>query len=618
MSFNEKLSRMRMKDMDISLQNSRISFNARKQTNELPTPLKPVDEELLREYNKQFETPSKKLVFDIKDIPELENESSLELYNTYDESQLKQIRLKMNELSRRIEYLQKNIKAIQAQEVALKIAYNKNEITQGTYLNSNYDLEQEKNNLLDELKQYEYEIKRYNEAIDLNNERITSNIAKKVNLKESNDLKLKTYGEELSFLNSGDMNMKRKENETQEQYIERLQRNAELETIDTKLVNARNLTILNLRQKMKELIRDPVLIEQVINSLDGGNYDNVERRSEILKKWALFKKKFLELYGYNNEYVKLNDIMEFVDNFFNPSVKYVEEQLQEPIYNKGEVPQLLASKYKHNIIIPKKTNEGLVLHNTDRNKDVVLLPARKIDGGLITLFSIDGTEGSYKQINTDTHIIEQILQCNKNDIKFLFGSNNPEKVAEKLVNTYNIPVVNPSITLPIQKEGQKRTPKHIYGYGLHNEDLPKFANFGKILINLHKLYYDNILAPRYKTNQFAVHGFNNMKVSDKLVHIIMNLLEKINPTHSDLNMLSNNERMVYDRLLHLGGFHKSIPNTEDKTITDYKKRLKLLEAEINIGNTNPEIKKEIYTIIHSLCNFGVITSNQLKQYIKQL
>ena len=68
----------------------------------------------------------------------------------------------------------------------------------------------------------------------------------------------------------------------------------------------------------------------------------------------------------------------------------------------------------------------------------------------------------------------------------------------------------------------------------------------------------------------------------------------------------------------IANLNKMHPHNSEKTISELKKRLKLVEAEIEIGNTNPMLKKEIYGILHSLKNFKVITQNQINDYMKQI
>jgi hypothetical protein len=115
----------------------------------------------------------------------------------------------------------------------------------------------------------------------------------------------------------------------------------------------------------------------------------------------------------------------------------------------------------------------------------------------------------------------------------------------------------------------------------------------------------------------SIAGLKNTKVSEKFVKIIMGMVEGIHPTVSEINGLSVAEKQLYDRLIHLAGLNKMIPHTQDKTVTDLKKRMKLIEAEISAGNNSPILLQELYVIVHSLKDFGVLSQKDIKQYLSQ-
>ena len=109
------------------------------------------------------------------------------------------------------------------------------------------------------------------------------------------------------------------------------------------------------------------------------------------------------------------------------------------------------------------------------------------------------------------------------------------------------------------------------------------------------------------------------KVSEKFVHIIMNMMEKHYPSSHELSLLSSTEEQIFDRLFMIGGINKHLThNTSDKSISQLKHRLKLIESEIEAGNDNHELKKELNVILHSLKDFGVVEHKQVKQYLQQL
>ena len=104
-------------------------------------------------------------------------------------------------------------------------------------------------------------------------------------------------------------------------------------------------------------------------------------------------------------------------------------------------------------------------------------------------------------------------------------------------------------------ETLKKIPSSQVGFGIKTENLPETEHFGKVLLLLHKLYYNNILSVKYH-NKINIKGFKNVKVSDKFVKIIMNSLSGKHPTTADINAWSINEKQVYDRLIYLAKLNK--------------------------------------------------------------
>ena len=89
-----------------------------------------------------------------------------------------------------------------------------------------------------------------------------------------------------------------------------------------------------------------------------------------------------------------------------------------------------------------------------------------------------------------------------------------------------------------------------------------------------------------------------------------------NPTSHDINLLPINEKQIYDRLIYLANLNKLLPHTKDKTIQELKHRMKLIEGELEAGNDNLSLFKELYKIAHALNQFKVITKKQLTMYLE--
>ena len=95
------------------------------------------------------------------------------------------------------------------------------------------------------------------------------------------------------------------------------------------------------------------------------------------------------------------------------------------------------------------------------------------------------------------------------------------------------------------------------------------------------------------------------------------MVEGTYPQAFELNGLSVNEKQLYDRLIHLARLNKMIPHTTEKTVTDLKTRMKLIEGQITAGNNSPLLLQELYVIVHSLKDFGVLGNKDIKNYLSQ-
>jgi hypothetical protein len=158
-------------------------------------------------------------------------------------------------------------------------------------------------------------------------------------------------------------------------------------------------------------------------------------------------------------------------------------------------------------------------------------------------------------------------------------------------------------------------PRTQTGFGLKpiTHDIPNLIDFGRIKISPRKLYYNNTLAIKHKSGN-SLNGLPNVKVSDKFVSIIMNLLKGQNPSLKDFNQLELNEKSIYDSLIYIAGLQKEVDNNFGETKQQLKNRLALVEGEIGAGNTNPALKKELHALLGPMAGSGMIGYNDAKRY----
>jgi hypothetical protein len=411
--------------------------------------------------------------------------------------------------------------------------------------------------------------------------------------------------------------------------LDRIRQNAEALEPDEIGHKAVANALRNFKLKMRELVRSEVIIGQVSNRID--DFGQIENKMKILKTFPKFKKYFLEKYGFNNEQLTpeliVDELRQYIDKVEKPMViadKAVDDLLEE---------EAVQAEYEFHAPV-KKPFPGLQFQSQpelnrvkimnvkqDPPRLLFLRPAligRKIE----LLFSFTGNEGDWldwKDTKVEHKASKDVLDYTGillKELEIAFNAKTIKGIAENLNRIYEIPYATPEIIGTVEYRGRTKTEEiSRYGMGLP-EQLPDYAQFGKCLILVKKLFYDNILSlVSEKKKQFK--GFKTIKVSERFVELIMQMLKGHKPTSKDLKSLDAKEREIYDELIQLSGLHKSVEHTGDKTVEELKKRLELIEGEIGVGNDNPELLKELYSTVSLLVHFKKITPTEAKKYLKQ-
>jgi hypothetical protein len=138
---------------------------------------------------------------------------------------------------------------------------------------------------------------------------------------------------------------------------------------------------------------------------------------------------------------------------------------------------------------------------------------------------------------------------------------------------------------------------------------------GALHIDLDKLFHKNILS--LTLNGAKIMGMKNAPVSEEMVKILVDLSKNKYPTSRDLAKLQPSENELFDALLHLAKMHKRVENTSSKSAANLKKRLSLIEGELEAGNTNRELHDELRDIVYKLHHLGEITQSAATSFLKQ-
>jgi hypothetical protein len=156
------------------------------------------------------------------------------------------------------------------------------------------------------------------------------------------------------------------------------------------------------------------------------------------------------------------------------------------------------------------------------------------------------------------------------------------------------------------------------GSGIHHRALPSKFVFGKIKIDLNKLFYRNLLSITDSKGK-QMNGYPNKRVSDNFVDVIFKILENKTITKTDLKNI-HSERILYDNLIVLSGIHKSksIPTTIEDTAPEMKNRLGLIVGEIEAGNSNKELLKELHELLFKMSQINLISRSAATKYFNNI
>ena len=167
-------------------------------------------------------------------------------------------------------------------------------------------------------------------------------------------------------------------------------------------------------------------------------------------------------------------------------------------------------------------------------------------------------------------------------------------------------------------EEEEPTPTTMTAKGIKSHALPSTVPFGKIALDLNKLFYQNILSIK-RLNGNKIIGHRNKRVSDNFVDLIMKMFENKSITQSDLRNIKD-EQMLYDNLIVQSGLHKSkkIPTNIEQTSEQMKNRLGLITGEIEAGNSNKSLLTELHELLFKMVRVHLISKSSATAYYKNI
>jgi hypothetical protein len=474
------------------------------------------------------------------------------------------------------------------------------------------------------LEQSEKDIKTYQENVEENDiiENETGRKNKKI---------MKEYQDTFNIMNKNRYQVTQDPTETDAAFIKRID-SLEKMPFDKNIFKDRAATEGNKKfmKKLKDITRDEVKISEIVKS-----FTSPEEVFLINNNWSYILNRLKSVFGVNNPAISAND--------YNIQIN---EQLNEiqsgktPITVVAPTPGTSSTTTSASATAPTGValtnldhsdgtpsdfeigidNNSLFIQNKAESKAIYIKIANK--NGLIHILFSNSTsdEGNFRafkfgnvNVNDSFHFKKMLStlkldeKLNK-DIKIaLFGTNRvKEDIYAFLQSTYKL---TSETAKPFVESG-----KVIMGYGLKTESIPDICHFGKNIILLKKLYYNNILSVKNK-KMHAIEYFTNVKVSDNFVDVILQMCKNSKP---NINNLTPDEKQLLDTLLHVCGIKSSANSSKkDDVVNELKNKFKLAEGQLRAGNNNPLVIKELKDILKKLTLYNVVTLKNSKDYLKQ-
>jgi hypothetical protein len=352
--------------------------------------------------------------------------------------------------------------------------------------------------------------------------------------------------------------------------------------------------LMKAKKNILELTSDYGKAESVTRML------NNNERFQMNKAFPLIKKEYGEKFGINNKNLDDVEITQFIKNKLETGVSLITEKPPEapaPVDNKileAQIRQFSLNQFEQ--IIDELNNEN---------------PARNL---------LKGTRKEMiQQLNaanlydaTKFRAMLKIPDANASTFPIELFNKEKNDAIERFAREQGAAAAQP-------KEGDEEEISFgTTGGGIKNHVLPSTVPFGKIALDLNKLFYQNILSIK-RHNGNKIIGHKNKRVSDNFVDIIMKMFENKPITQSDLRNIKD-EQMLYDNLIVQSGLHKlkKIPTNIEQTTEQMKNRLGLITGEIEAGNSNKSLLNELHELLFKMVRVHLISKNAAAAYYKNI
>ena len=150
------------------------------------------------------------------------------------------------------------------------------------------------------------------------------------------------------------------------------------------------------------------------------------------------------------------------------------------------------------------------------------------------------------------------------------------------------------------------------------EKVPSYMEFGSHLIHQHDLI-GGVLKMRHKSGA-AITEIPTQAIGGKLKKVLLTLTGSGSPSFEDINELSEKDKALLNKVVKKAKIdQRLLVPTPDKTKEEQDmNKLQILSGEIQSGNNNPQLVKELKVLLLRLKNGGRIPKRQAHEIMEDL
>ena len=448
---------------------------------------------------------------------------------------------------------------------------------------------------------------------------LTANYAQQDAVDEENRLKMIEFDNkkrqltqdalsEFNRMNQGKIQVTRESNETDDDFLARLQQMGNI-CVDPADMEKQIQTeiLMKAKKNILELTSDYSKAESVTRML------NNNERFQMNKAFPMIKKEYSEKFGINNKNLNDVEMTQFIKNKLETGISLITEKVPaEPdaaptvqLKTQDELTALKAQMRQ----FTKSEFEQIIDEFNDEN------PQRNFKKGTVKDMVLELNAANLYDAKK-FRIMLKIPDANVST----FPVELPKLQSEEQVQFDRVREATERFNREQAAQAIEEDDEDddMFAGGIKNHVLPSTVPFGKIALDLNKLFYQNTLSIK-RHNGNKIIGHKNKRVSDNFVEIILKLFENKPITQSDLKNIKD-EQMLYDNLIVQSGLHKlrKIPTNIEQTSEQMKNRLGLITGEIEAGNSNKSLLTELHELLFKMVRVHLISKNAAAAYYKNI